>query len=106
LEVEKPDKEVRFSILRLWGSTTEEKQRGNNLRTGWPRALSAGKHLVFWLAAVIWGFSTLEVGGGFSSIFPQTLLASVSSRSHKLPGSRVSECSANAGSIPSNLREN
>ena len=65
-----------------------------------------GKHLVFWLAAVIWGFSTLEVGGGFASIFPQTLLASVSSRSNKLPGSRVSECSANAGSILSNLREN
>ena len=41
-----------------------------------------------------------------SSIFPQTLLASVSSRSNKLPGSRVSECSANAGSILSNLREN
>ena len=39
MALEKPDKEVRFSILRLWGSTTEEKQRGNNLRTGWPRAL-------------------------------------------------------------------
>ena len=69
MELEKPDKEVRFSILRLWGSTTEEKQRGNNLRTGWPRALSDGRHLDFWLAAVIWGFSTLEVGGGFPQYF-------------------------------------
>ena len=46
-----------------------QKQRGNNLRTGWPRALSDGKHLDFWLAAVIWGFSTLEVGGGFPQYF-------------------------------------
>ena len=74
MEVEKPDKEVRVSIIRLWGSATEERQRGNDLRTGWPRALSDGKHLDFWLAAVIGGFSTLEAGGGFPQYFLRSYL--------------------------------